>query len=474
MMKHDMFTARLAKPAAFVLMAAMLVLSLPAANAEACTSFSVKSETGNVWHGRNWDFGYADNVVFKLADLGGGLCSFQCVMGWDGFLCSAVNSEGFYVACNEEPYAGSDISDNTKVLISDLREAAVRFTSVGDVEKFLGGREVYCSYYPEHVFFADKDGGALLVETDNENTYFIRSQNSFLVATNFPLYALDSPDDINDARTWCNRYAAAYDRLSESAASFDLQSGIETLRGSLGATYYSFLHDAANNEIYIFLDRDFDKIWKFSFGTKKLSTYQGFDDPLEVDMDSRGVYYADLLAYQRDGTTFSTITSRDNSRDEAVLIDWDQPFGDRASLISVIYGIEEGELKEKHGSPFSDVTAGAWYCDAIAWAASEGIVAGYGDGRFGPDDIVTREQLAAVFYRYAQKKGLDTSKTADLNVYSDAGQISLWALDAVNWANAEGMMQGRTAEKFEPQAAASLGEAANMLTLYELKIFEMD
>ncbi|MBQ8401352.1 MAG: S-layer homology domain-containing protein, partial [Clostridia bacterium] len=91
---------------------------------------------------------------------------------------------------------------------------------------------------------------------------------------------------------------------------------------------------------------------------------------------------------------------------------------------------------------FADVPAGQWYTEAIRWASSNGIVNGYSDTAFGPDDAITREQLAAILWRYAKAGGHDVSHTADLSGYSDAAQISSWASEAMQWACKTGILDG--------------------------------
>ena len=97
----------------------------------------------------------------------------------------------------------------------------------------------------------------------------------------------------------------------------------------------------------------------------------------------------------------------------------------RAQLCQIIYNME-GQPATSGSSVFTDVADGAWYADAVTWAASQGIVGGYGNGLFGPEDNITREQLASILYRYAQSKGYDTSVGENTNIlsYIDALEIS--------------------------------------------------
>ena len=117
-------------------------------------------------------------------------------------------------------------------------------------------------------------------------------------------------------------------------------------------------------------------------------------------------------------------------------------------------------------SPFTDVENGpgtAWYYDAVLWAQQNGIVSGYGDGTFHPGTNITREQLAVIFYNYAKYKGYDVSATSDLSGFSDAGDVSPWALDAMHWAVGSGIMGGYGDGILGPQGTATRAQVAAML-----------
>ena len=136
----------------------------------------------------------------------------------------------------------------------------------------------------------------------------------------------------------------------------------------------------------------------------------------------------------------------------------------RGMIVSVLYRLEGSP--EAGDSTFTDVKAGAYYAKAVAWAAENGIVGGYGDGTFGPNDEITREQLAAILYRYAQFKGYDVSKKADLTAYSDYAQVSAYAKDAVAWANAAGILSGTSATTLSPRDHATRAQVAAILVRF--------
>jgi len=134
----------------------------------------------------------------------------------------------------------------------------------------------------------------------------------------------------------------------------------------------------------------------------------------------------------------------------------------RAMVVTILYRLE-GEPSDFGTSPFADVAAGAWYTNAVIWAAENEIVKGYGNDLFGPNDSITREQIAAILMRYVTWKGLEASERADISGFADHASISDWALDAVRWANAEGLMTGRTAETLAPKGNATRAETAMLM-----------
>lgn len=134
----------------------------------------------------------------------------------------------------------------------------------------------------------------------------------------------------------------------------------------------------------------------------------------------------------------------------------------REMLAVVLYNMEK-QPESTGVNPFADVKADMWYTDAIVWANANGIVAGYDDSTFGLGDSITREQLAAILYRYAQMKGYDVTEKADLTGYADSAAISGYAVEAMQWANANGIVNGMTATTLAPQGTATRAQVATML-----------
>lgn len=115
---------------------------------------------------------------------------------------------------------------------------------------------------------------------------------------------------------------------------------------------------------------------------------------------------------------------------------------------------------------FEDVTADDWYGQAVAWAASEGIVSGTSAETFSPNAAVTREQLAALLCNFAAQQGVDTTACSDLSNFDDAAAVSDWAQDAVSWAHAEGLLAGTSATTLSPQGEATRAQLAAMLVRF--------
>lgn len=134
----------------------------------------------------------------------------------------------------------------------------------------------------------------------------------------------------------------------------------------------------------------------------------------------------------------------------------------REMLAVVLYNMEK-QPESTGVNPFADVKADMWYTDAIVWANANGIVAGYDDSTFGLGDSITREQLAAILYRYAQMKGYNVTEKADLTGYADSAAISGYAVEAMQWANANGIVNGMTATTLAPQGTATRAQVATML-----------
>ena len=155
------------------------------------------------------------------------------------------------------------------------------------------------------------------------------------------------------------------------------------------------------------------------------------------------VYENGMMTGTNDGTTFSPAMELS-----------------RGMMAQVLYNLEKGTAPA--AGTFTDVAADAWYADAVNWAAANSIVGGYGNGAFGPEDSITREQMAVILYNYANFKGYDMTSSGDLAAFTDGTQVSDWAEYAMKWAVAEGLIQGSN-NALNPQGTASRAEVAQIL-----------
>lgn len=135
----------------------------------------------------------------------------------------------------------------------------------------------------------------------------------------------------------------------------------------------------------------------------------------------------------------------------------------RGMLVQILYNLE-GKPKGTAAN-FSDVQADAWYAEAVGWAASNKVVTGYADGTFRPNAAVTREQAAAILYRYAQSKGIDVSVGENTNIlsYVDVQQASEYAIPALQWAVGAGVLNGKNGGRLAPTGTATRAEIAAIM-----------
>ena len=133
----------------------------------------------------------------------------------------------------------------------------------------------------------------------------------------------------------------------------------------------------------------------------------------------------------------------------------------RGMIVTILHRLEG--TPSAAVSAFTDVSRDAWYAAAVDWAAANGIVNGTSATTFAPNDPITREQMAAILYRYAAFKGYDTTKLADLATYRDAASVSAYAKDAMVWANAAGLISGVTPDTLAPTGSATRAQVATIL-----------
>lgn len=181
-------------------------------------------------------------------------------------------------------------------------------------------------------------------------------------------------------------------------------------------------------------------------------TIKKTDDSSPVDSLDKSKWYYDAMAYAYDENLTFGIPDNQFKPDDKLT---------RSMLTQMLWSLEEWPAS-KIGT-FTDVESGAWYRNSVSWAADKKIVEGYTDGSFKPDNNITREQVATILYRYVKNSGGDVSQRADLSRYSDASQISSYALEAMQWANAEGLINGTTGTTLSPKGNTTCAQMATIL-----------
>ena len=171
-----------------------------------------------------------------------------------------------------------------------------------------------------------------------------------------------------------------------------------------------------------------------------------------TDVSEKDWFYGDVMFVYENGLILGTSKTLFSPHGTAT----------RGMMATILWRME-GSPAPKGKNSFTDVEAGKWYADAITWTAENGIFAGYGKDKFGPDDPITREQLAAIFYRYADYKGYDLTVKGNLDKFKDADKITDYAKTAMQWAVGSGLVKGKSGNLLDPQGTATRAEIAAML-----------
>ena len=171
-----------------------------------------------------------------------------------------------------------------------------------------------------------------------------------------------------------------------------------------------------------------------------------------TDVSEKDWFYGDVMFVYENGLMLGTSKTLFSPHGTAT----------RGMMATILWRME-GSPAPKGKNSFTDVEAGKWYADAITWTAENGIFAGYGKDKFGPDDPITREQLAAIFYRYADYKGYDLTVKGNLDKFKDSDKITDYAKTAMQWAVGSGLVKGKSGNLLDPQGTATRAEIAAML-----------
>ena len=168
-------------------------------------------------------------------------------------------------------------------------------------------------------------------------------------------------------------------------------------------------------------------------------SFAAVDDTGYSDVDA-DAWYADAVGYVRDNGLMGGTSGTQFEPDAGMT---------RAMLATVLYRAS-GSPAVSGTDSFTDTAAGTWYSDAVVWASSQGLVTGYGDGTFGTDDPVAREQIAAILWRCAGSPAADAGAS-----FADESAISAYAAQAVDWARGAGIVGGKEGNRFDPAGSAT-------------------
>ena len=229
-------------------------------------------------------------------------------------------------------------------------------------------------------------------------------------------------------------------------AYIDLSQYVPTWRGHTFIGWYSE-RSLTNKVSGVYLTKDMTVYAGWSVDENPNTGANPFTDVSEKDW-----FYGDVMFVYENGLMLGTSKTLFS------------PYGTatRGMMATILWRME-GSPAPKGKNSFTDVEAGKWYADAITWTAENGIFAGYGKDKFGPDDPITREQLAAIFYRYADYKGYDLTVKGNLDKFKDADKITDYAKTAMQWAVGSGLMKGKSGNLLDPQGTATRAEIAAML-----------
>ena len=226
----------------------------------------------------------------------------------------------------------------------------------------------------------------------------------------------------------------------------DLTKYVPTWRGHAFIGWYSE-RSLTNKVSGVYLTKDMTV-----YAGWRVDENPGTDVNPFTDISEKDWFYGDVMFVYENGLMLGTSKTLFSPHGTVM----------RGMMATILWRME-GSPVPKGKNSFTDVEAGKWYADAITWTAENGIFACYGKDKFGPDDPITREQLAAIFYRYADYKGYDLTVKGYLDKFKDADKITDYAKTAMQWAVGSGLVKGKSGNLLDPQGTATRAEIAAML-----------
>lgn len=340
-----------------------------------------------------------------------------------------------------------NLPDGAVVTVSGTDEAgnAVTMTDNGD--------GTYSATLPNktqtYTFIAAYDGSQTIAPKTDFTTVKVQQRSSGggePAKPSFPVKIANSGDGV--------------DKVDKSYASAGAKVTITVTPGRNGSVQRITVTDEDGERLKLTENRD--GTYSFTMPNGAANVYARFSGsglPF-ADVPS-GSWYYDDIAYVYDAGLMTGLTAT--------------AFGPnlsntRGMIVTILWRMEN-EPAAKHGCPFADVRRGSYYEQAIAWASENGIVTGFDASTFAPDRAITREQLAAILFRFAAYRGMDAvTLRENLSSFQDQAAISAYAVSALNWAVGEGLMQG-TGDKLEPTGNATRAQVAAMLRRFMQRNF---
>lgn len=340
-----------------------------------------------------------------------------------------------------------NLPDGAVVTVSGTDEAGNAVTLTGN------GNGTYSATLPNktqtYTFIAAYDGSQTIAPKTDFTTVKVQQRSSGggePAKPSFPVKIANSGDGVAKVD---KSYASAGDKVTI------------TVTPGRNATVQRITVTDEDGE-HLKLTEDRDGTYSFTMPSGAANVYVRFSGsglPF-ADVPS-GSWYYDDVAYVYDTGLMTGLTATTFGPNLSTT---------RGMIVTILWRMEN-EPAAKHGCPFADVRRGSYYEQAIAWASENGIVTGFDASTFAPDRAITREQLAAILFRFAAYRGMDAvTLRENLSSFQDQAAISAYAVSALNWAVGEGLMQG-TGDKLEPTGNATRAQVAAMLRRFMQRNF---
>jgi hypothetical protein len=308
-------------------------------------------------------------------------------------------------------------------------------------------------YKVDQITVTDKDGNPVEVTDNGDGTYsYVKPAGE--VTVNVTFKAKEVTVKINETQ---NGSAAADDDTAEKGDTVTISASPDKWYKVGSAT----VKDAEGNSVDV--KDNGDGTFSFTQPDGIVTVDVTFVRNPDADYPSRKFTDIDINAWYIDAVDYALEKGYYSGTGETTF----EPDNTmtRAMFVAVLFRMDGADSSGYTKQVFDDVAAGQWYSSAVEWASENGIVSGIGDGRFDPDGEITREQMAAVMYRYAKYRGIDTSvtDTSVFNTFTDSGTVSDWAKEPMTWAAGTGLINGMGNGRLEPLGNSTRAQVAQVI-----------